>query len=480
MLRARWLASILLLLPLLPSAGARQGGITPELVQRGKRATVLVEGGSGQWSGSAFCIDPAGYFVTNQHVASLRKGEEQITLVYRPGEADQKVFAATVVRMDPTADLAILRVQDRMQFTALPLGNSDLLVETTEVIAFGYPFGRQLAVTPGEYPSVTVSTGRITALRKAGGELKQIQTDASLNPGNSGGPVVNTRGEVIGIVVAGIEGAALNLAIPVRQLARLVSTPDVAFFPASIPREQAGQEIEILVRVTTFGRSEGADSLELTLRSEGSLPRTLTARSADGKSFRFRSVVLPRANPPPPAVAYKVIVRRGGQAVGEASGELRVEGRPFQIAEGGLPAGTCYNRANGHVYQAIISSTPMTWHTAWRGAQQMTYQGARGHLVTITSREEQAFVYQHFAEAFRRPHGVWLGAYQDPRAPDFREPAGGWRWVTGEPWGYTNWRAGEPNDLDGHSNWMNSFEDGSWNGTGFDDEVSGCIVEFEP
>lgn len=478
MLRAAAVAFILLLV--FVSAGAPQGGVALEIVQRGKRATLLVEVGAGQWSGSAFCIDPAGYFVTNHHVVAPREGESRITLVYRPGEADQRVLGATVVRADATADLAILRGQDRMQFTPLPLGNSENLAETMEVVAFGYPFGRQLAVRPGDYPSVTVSTGRITALRKAGGELEQIQTDASLNPGNSGGPILNIRGEVVGIAVAGIKGAGVNFAIPAHRLARLLSGTDVGLFPTSIPRERAGQEIELLIRVTTFGRSHAADSVELTLRSNHAAPRTITAHSTDGRSFRIRAVVLPRTTPLPRTIEYRITARRGGQTVGETSGELRVEGNPFGIEEGSLTPGMQYNPVNGHVYQVVIFRAAVTWQAAWRGAQQMTFQGARGHLVTITSRDEQAFLVRHFAEAFRRPHGVWLGAYQDPRAPDYREPAGAWRWVTGEPSGYWNWRGGEPNDAGNTSNWMNTFDDGSWNDTGFNDEVTGCIVEFEP
>ncbi len=464
---------------LLPAAAARQGGLPPEIVQRGKRATVLVEGGGGRWSGSAFCIDAAGYFVTNHHVVDPEGGDARLALVYRPGEADQRVFPATVVRTDPEADLAVIRVEPAVQFTPLPLGTVEGLSETQEIVAFGFPFGRDLAVTPGEYPSVTVSTGRITALRRAGGDLKQIQTDASVNPGNSGGAVVNSRGEVIGVVNMAIRGAAVNFAIPVHHLTRLLSTPDVAILPASIPRERAGQEIELTLRVTTFGRGGGADSIDLTLKPEGGTARTLKASSTDGRTFRVRAVVLPRIIPLPRSIGYSLVARRGGQPVGESSGALRVEGKPFRITAASLQQGQRYNADNGHVYQAVSSQAPVRWDAAWRGAQQKSFQGAVGHLVTITSEEEQEFVARQFADSFAKPHGVWLGGYQDPRAPDYREPGGGWRWVTGEPWRYTNWRGPEPNG-DHTANWVNTFEDASWNDTGFDDTVTRYIIEFEP
>src|SRR5438105_3828998 len=141
------LSSVLLLL--VPAALARQGGLAPEILERGKRATVLVEvaADEGTYSGSAFCIDTAGYFVTNNHVIAPPGGARRITLVLCPGEVDQKLLLATVVRADATADLAIIRAQDPGQFVPLRLGDSDILTETMQVVAFGYPFGRQLATT---------------------------------------------------------------------------------------------------------------------------------------------------------------------------------------------------------------------------------------------------------------------------------------------------------------------------------------------
>ena len=79
--------------------------------------------------------------------------------------------------------------------------------------AFGYPFGRMLAADKG-YPAVSVNTGTITALRRKEGKLSTIQLDASVNPGNSGGPVVDKKGNLIGIVVSGILGGQGQLRHP--------------------------------------------------------------------------------------------------------------------------------------------------------------------------------------------------------------------------------------------------------------------------
>jgi serine protease Do len=82
------------------------------------------------------------------------------------------------------------------------------LTELAEVVAFGYPFGSGLAVSKKEKPAISVNVGRITSLRQKAGELHRIQIDAALNPGNSGGPVLDKEGKVIGVVVGGVQGGA--------------------------------------------------------------------------------------------------------------------------------------------------------------------------------------------------------------------------------------------------------------------------------
>ena len=81
------------------------------------------------------------------------------------------------------------------------------------------------------------------------------------------------------------------------------------------------------------------------------------------------------------------------------------------------------------------------------------------HLVTLTSAEEHAWVGANVGWA-----NLWVGGYQDRSAPDYSEPDGGWRWVTGEPFEYTFWGDGEPSDstLNGE-HWMSVFSTGRWN-----------------
>ena len=217
----------------------------------------MVDTGTG--TGSAFCIDPAGVFVTNAHVVAGVQGV--IHLVLNPGEKEQKVLTATVLRTDTDLDLALLQTAGVQHLMALTLGSVNGLVETMPVLAFGYPFGSDLAIGKSEYPNVTVSTGHITALRKEAGILEAIQLDASLNPGNSGGPVLNENGAVIGVAAAGIPGANFNIAIPVSDVAKFLTKPGMTFSASGrlewpVPPQYSGKDKTIIVSLSDASGQE--------------------------------------------------------------------------------------------------------------------------------------------------------------------------------------------------------------------------------
>jgi S1-C subfamily serine protease len=151
-------------------------------------------GGTQRALGSGFVFDKAGYIITNYHVI---QGAGSIKVTF----SNNKSINAKLIGSDPSTDIAVLRVQTPASaLTPLPLGNSDAVQVGDQVVAIGNPFGLSRTVTAG---IVSALQRQITAPADAAGNQYAIdhviQTDAAINHGNSGGPLLNARGEVIGV-----------------------------------------------------------------------------------------------------------------------------------------------------------------------------------------------------------------------------------------------------------------------------------------
>jgi len=167
-------------------------------------------GRRGQGSGSGFILDNEGHIVTNNHVV---EGALQVTVVFYDGIEAK----AEVIGTDADSDLAIIRVDSIAEGAhRLPLGDSDQVEPGQWVVAIGSPFGLGSSMTAG----IVSAVGRTIPSGAAAFSIPQaIQTDAAVNPGNSGGPLMNLQGEVIGVnaqIAAGSGGAnaGVGFAIP--------------------------------------------------------------------------------------------------------------------------------------------------------------------------------------------------------------------------------------------------------------------------
>jgi S1-C subfamily serine protease len=194
-------------------------------------------------SGSGFIISPHGWVITNHHVVSGEKfivtvrGEKlEVSIdivrieIALPGDAPGQPgrrYEASVYFADPELDLAVLRV-NATDLPYVALADSDVVAPGDTVNAVGYPLGRMLQLeTPSNadvIPNPSVSAGAVSAFRyDAAGERRQLQVSVALNPGNSGGPIVDSEGYAIGVAQSRvINASAIGFAVPINRVKALL------------------------------------------------------------------------------------------------------------------------------------------------------------------------------------------------------------------------------------------------------------------
>lgn len=203
-------------------------------------------------SGTGFAVHPDGWILTCHHVVA-GDGAPSVLIA---GEE----FPATIVSTDARRDLALLKVA-AADLPAVPLAEVAKANRQDEVLCFGYPLADLLGL------DLSVENGRITSIRKAAGETR-LQTNAPVKPGNSGGPMINLRGEVLGVISERIE---------------IDGAPEGVAF--AVPIDLAGQ---LLQKIPEFkpvwgGGEAGLDAGEVDRRVSGAVfPVLMRQKAADG------------------------------------------------------------------------------------------------------------------------------------------------------------------------------------------------------
>jgi len=169
--------------------------------------------------GSGFIVSPQGLVLTNRHVVEDTQAE------YTVFTNDGQSYQAEVIARDPVQDLAIMQIQEKKTFPTIKLGDSDKAVIGQTAIAIGNALGEfkntvSVGVVSGLDRTVSVAeAGRVYTFEKV------IQTDAAINKGNSGGPLLNLRGEVIGINTAMAIGAQnIGFSVPINKAKKMMES----------------------------------------------------------------------------------------------------------------------------------------------------------------------------------------------------------------------------------------------------------------
>jgi len=184
-------------------------------------------------AGSGFIVSPDGVILTNAHVV---QGADEVTVKLQ----DRREFRAKVLGSDPRTDVAVLKI-DAKGLPVAPIGKSKAVLVGEWVLAIGSPYGLESTVTAG----VVSATGRSIS----DGSVPFIQTDVAVNPGNSGGPLFNTRGEVVGInsqiysQTGGYQGLSFSIPIDlaVRIKDQIVATGKVQHAKLGVGVQEVGQ-----------------------------------------------------------------------------------------------------------------------------------------------------------------------------------------------------------------------------------------------
>jgi S1-C subfamily serine protease len=236
------------------------GGVVMVLSEFGNAGTdVFGQPQGGQALGTGFVVDEDGYILTNAHVVDENgQRADSVTVVFNKGGSETQRVKGELVGVDVGSDVAVVKVDPKsVDLKPLPLGDSDKVVVGEPVVAIGNPLGYDFSITSG----IVSATGR--SLQAPNGQTipNGIQTDAAINQGNSGGPLIDNGGRVIGIneQIASQGGGndGLGFAVPIntaiRSLEQLKSTGKVQYAWMGVGLTTITPDIASMFNMTTQG-----------------------------------------------------------------------------------------------------------------------------------------------------------------------------------------------------------------------------------
>ncbi len=318
-------------------------------------------------SGTAFVVGRRGYLITCAHVV---RGAGKVVVTI-----GGKAYEALVLQQDEQRDLALLQI-DAGNLTPMPLVNSDVVEVGQDARAFGFPLATMLG------DDIKVTRGTIAGVSAREGE-KVFQIDAAVNPGNSGGPLVNERGEVLGVVNAKIRNelaANVAFAVPINYVKPLLAESKVVFVrPSSAVRLDGPALVKrvspsvAFVTVWTKGADVGEAAPDVPAAPK--LPRA----RGDGRVFDLGGGVR----------LELVLIRPGSFIMGSRSGEKeemparRVTiARPFCIGK---------YEVTQEQWQAVMGSNPSHFKELKGPVEQVGWDACQTFITKLNARTGRTF-----------------------------------------------------------------------------------------
>jgi len=406
------------------STARSEEAITPETVAAIKKATVFVrvEGDTWAATGSGFVVaaDDKGVLVaTNHHVASPtppapRPGARAtLTVVFDSGTKAERSYPAAVAASDADRDLAVLRVVG-VKDAPTPIAYADppKAFETMGVFSFGFPLGEALSLKKGN-PTVTVGKASVSSLREAeDGELGVIQIDGNLNPGNSGGPVVDAKGRLVGVAVSRVrDGQGIGFLVPAAEVGRLmggrVGRVRVAAGKGADGKPSARVEAELIDPANAF---RSATAYYVVVPPAGKSPdaaaldkhpdaRKLALKIEKGVAAGEIAIAKPEG-----VVVVQVVGERGAGATAVAtrprSFSLAPGAKPEDLA-GPPPAGWKEYRQRGNAFAVWLPEKPARQA---EGGRDVTIAGESFRAMGVAGRTEDGLAFR--AETIELPVAV--------------------------------------------------------------------------